>query len=85
MPHNCSEDSDLLIERVERVFRNTFRNKLEFALDLERANVAAWTSLKHIELLIGLERQFHVRFDGADAVEMLSIPLVLSRLSQKLL
>jgi len=73
-----------LAARVAVVFCQTFGRKSTFSPDLRRTDVAAWTSLKHVEFIIALETAFRVRFDGADATDMVSIPVVLERLSQKL-
>ena len=71
-------------ERVATVFRQTFGKLLAFDAKLSRADVPAWTSMKHVEFIIALERAFKVRFDGADATDMVSVPMVLERLGKKL-
>ena len=73
-----------LLSRVESVFRKVFPSTLVFRSDLRRADEADWTSLLHVEFLIGLEEEFGVRFDGADATDMSSIPDVIARLREKL-
>jgi acyl carrier protein len=70
--------------RVEAVFARVFGDRLPFAPELERADQAYWTSLKHMEFLIALEGEFGVRFDGADAVDMQSIPSVVERVAGRL-
>jgi acyl carrier protein len=37
-----------------------------------------------MEFLIGLEREFGIRFDGADATDMTSIAAVVERVGSKL-
>jgi acyl carrier protein len=37
-----------------------------------------------MEFLVGLEQEFGVRFDGADATDMTSIPEVVERIGNKL-
>jgi acyl carrier protein len=73
-----------LTARVQRVFEGIFRRDLIFSAHLDRAHEPRWTSLQHIEFLIGLEREFGIRFDGADATDMSTIPVVLSRVRAKL-
>ena len=70
--------------RVQRVFEGIFRRDLAFSTRLDRAQEPRWTSLQHIEFLIGLEREFGIRFDGADATDMSTMPVVLSRVREKL-
>lgn len=71
-------------ERVASVFRQIFGKQLAFTAGLQRTDVPAWTSMKHVEFIIALEKAFKVRFDGADATDMISIPVVLERLRKKL-
>jgi acyl carrier protein len=70
--------------RVQKVFAKVFGPQLDFEPRLSRANESRWTSLKHIELLLALEQEFGVRFDGGDATEMTSVPLVMEKVHQKL-
>jgi len=71
-------------ERVAEVFRKTFGKKAVFGLELKRTDLAQWTSMKHVEFIIGLEMAFGVRFDGADATDMISIPVVIERVRRRL-
>lgn len=71
-------------ERVAKVFRQTFGRNVAFNPNLQRTDVPAWTSMKHVEFIIALEKAFTVRFDGADATDMVSAQVVLERLRKKL-
>jgi acyl carrier protein len=73
-----------MTDQVASVFRQTFGRKVAFDTSLKRTDVPSWTSMKHVEFIIALEKTFNVRFDGADATDMTSIPVVLERLGQKL-
>lgn len=73
-----------LIPRIQRAFRTVFGPQIGFDLELSRAGEAGWTSLKHVELLIALETEFGVRFDGGDATDMVSIPVVIDKVRKKL-
>ncbi len=61
-----------------------FGPQLPFDPALSRVNDDRWTSLKHVELMIALECEFNVRFDGADATDMSSIAAVAESLRRKL-
>jgi acyl carrier protein len=76
--------SDDLISRIQRAFGTVFGSQVPFVPELSRAGEAGWTSLKHVELLIALETEFGVRFDGGDATDMISIPIVIEKVRQKL-
>ena len=70
--------------RIERVFARVFGARTRFSVDLSRLDEPLWTSMKHVEFLVGLEQEFGVRFDGADATDMTSIPVVVERVGAKL-
>ena len=76
--------SEELIGRIQRVFDSVFRGGVAFDPAIARADESEWTSLAHVEFLIALEQEFGVRFDGADATDMTSIPGVVERIHQKL-
>lgn len=69
--------------RVATVFAEVFSGRVPFSRALTRADHEYWTSLKHMELLIALEAEFGVRFDGADAVDMQSIETVIERVAER--
>ena len=69
--------------RIETVFTRVFGNGMPFAIDLSRLDEPRWNSLKHMEFLVGLEQEFGIRFDGADATDMTSITEVVERVGSK--
>lgn len=74
---------DELTARVQKVFGTVFGPRVPFRSDLCRASEGRWTSLKHVELLVALENEFGVRFDGGDATDMVSIPVVIEKVGQR--
>ena len=60
-----------------------FGRRAQFSLRVSRLNEPQWTSLKHVEFLIGLEQEFGIRFDGADATDMTTIVGVIERVQKK--
>ena len=73
-----------LVARTQKTFTSVFGPRVPFDLALSRLNEERWTSLRHVEFIIALELEFGVRFDGADATDMTSIPVVLERVRQRL-
>lgn len=73
-----------LSPRIEQVFARVFGERTRFSADLSRLEEPLWTSMKHVEFLVSLEQEFGIRFDGADATDMTSIPVVLERVREKL-
>jgi acyl carrier protein len=72
-----------LLRRIEKAFGSVFGRKVPFHAALSRTDEARWTSLKHVEFVIALEREFDQRFDGADATDMTSIQAVLERIRHR--
>jgi acyl carrier protein len=76
--------SEQIFQRIERVFSSIFGPAVVFSRTLAREDEPRWTSLKHVELVIALETEFDVRFDGADATDMVSIAAVAQRIGERL-
>jgi acyl carrier protein len=70
--------------RIELVFARVFGRRVRFKNDMSRLQQPQWTSLKHVEFLIALEQEFGIRFDGADATDMVDIPVIVDRVQKKL-
>jgi acyl carrier protein len=70
--------------RIESVFGRVFGNRTPFSSTLSRGSEPRWNSMKHMEFLLGLEQEFGIRFDGADATDMTSIPDVIERVGSKI-
>ena len=73
-----------LLPRIQKVFGRVFGPRIPFSASLSRESEPRWTSLKHVEFIIGLESEFGVRFDGADATDMTNISVVEQRVRQRL-
>ena len=71
-------------DRVKTVFDSVFKGTVDFSRELSRETETRWDSLKHIELLISLEKAFGLRFDGSDATEMNSIEKIISIIEQRM-
>ncbi len=77
--------TDLIsLARIEKAFRRVFGSRVAFGEAVTRETEPRWTSLKHVEFLIALEQEFGVRFDGADATDVISIRVVRERLAARL-
>ncbi len=57
-------------ERVKNIFNAVFKGTIEFNNEVSRMTESRWDSMKHIEFLVALEKEFDLRFDGSDATEM---------------
>ena len=77
-------NSQDLITRVQAVFHQVFGETVDFNASMVRVDEPQWTSLRHVEFIIALEREFGLRFDGADATDMTGIPMIVKRIEQRL-
>ena len=73
-----------VFQRIERVFTSIFGPGVDFDPSVSREAEPRWTSFKHVEFVIALEAEFDVRFDGADATDMVSIAAVAQRIEEKI-
>lgn len=73
-----------LLPRIAKTFRRVFGPRVAFHQGLDRTSESRWTSLKHVELLIALEVEFGVRFDGADATDLTSVERICERIAARL-
>ncbi len=59
---------------MQAVFRDIFDDKgLVLRDDLTAADVENWDSLTHINLIVGIERQFKVRFTTAEIATLKNV------------
>jgi len=63
-----------IITRVSKVFKKTFETD-EFNPDLsgDMNNMVGWDSLKHISLIMELEKEFNVRFDYTEIPDLTTV------------
>lgn len=61
-------------DRMQAVFRDIFDDEaLVLRDDLTAADVENWDSLTHINLIVGIERQFKVRFTTAEVTTLKNV------------
>lgn len=70
-------------QRLQEVFARVFKGKVRFSPELSQEKEPRWDSLRHVELLVGIEKEFGIRFDGSDAVELVSVQAILAALRER--
>jgi acyl carrier protein len=61
-------------EQMQAVFRDTFDDEgLMLRDEMTAADVENWDSLTHIDLIVGIERQFKVRFTTAEVSSLKNV------------
>ncbi|MFT5248568.1 MAG: acyl carrier protein [bacterium] len=47
-------------------------------------NLSEWDSLKHMNLVLGIEQGFNISFDDEDIIQMLSFEIILETIKEKI-
>ncbi|MCE5242538.1 MAG: acyl carrier protein [Syntrophobacteraceae bacterium] len=76
-----SEMESIVVETFSLVMKQPFGLNEEVV----RGRESAWTSLKHIELILALEEKFDIRFTEDEMVELKSLSTVKATVSKHLL
>ena len=65
--------------KLEKLLKETFeidKISLNFSMD----DIPGWDSFKHIELIIAIEKEFKIKLEYTDTTEMVSIPIIKSKI-----
>jgi acyl carrier protein len=75
---------EALFEKVARTMAVVIGiDQSEIKPDSSMDSIDKWDSLKHMKMIMALEQEFDVMFDDEDVVEMLSVPLILIAIKEK--
>ncbi len=55
-----------VIAQMQEVFDRVFLSKVHLSEELSAGEVDEWDSLTHLTLLIGMEKQFNIRFQTGE-------------------
>ena len=72
-------------EQISRKLSEVFNEILdvrEFKLSLTMDEVQEWDSLKHIQLLSGIEETFGIEIQFEDAIEMVSVASIIDKIKK---
>ncbi|MHA1747375.1 MAG: acyl carrier protein [Promethearchaeota archaeon] len=72
-------------EQISRKLSEVFNEILdvrEFKLSLTMDEVQEWDSLKHIQLLSGIEEAFGIEIQFEDAIEMVSVASIIDKIKK---
>ena len=66
-------------DRIEKIFKEVFDNE-DFILDLHMSSdeVPEWDSMTHIQLVLALEQEFHIKFNTQQIAEMNSVKKIMT-------
>ena len=73
------DSKTVLDARLEKILKEVFQAEkidLNFSMD----EIPEWDSFKHIELIIAIEKEFKIKLEYTDTTEMVSIPIIKSKI-----
>lgn len=80
----CVIDHNLIRQRVEKVFREVFcKPSLVLTPGISAADMPEWTSLQHVRLIAALEKEFALRFEFSELVEIETMGDIIRIIEQK--
>ena len=74
-------NDEQIINRLSNVFNEILGgNKFELTITMDE--VSEWDSLKHIQLLSSIEEAFGIEIQFEDALEMISVKSIMSKIKK---
>tara|TARA_B100001013_G_C24214719_1_gene286766 strand:+ start:41 stop:280 length:240 start_codon:yes stop_codon:yes gene_type:complete len=65
--------------KLKKILKKVFEID-EINLNYSMDDIPEWDSFKHILLLTKIEKEFNIKFEVSDFIEMRSIPLIKSKI-----
>jgi acyl carrier protein len=73
-----------IADRLQIVFRDVLdQDQLVLRRDMTAADVEAWDSLAHIQLVVAIEKEFKVRFKTTEIVELKDVGAMIDLIERK--
>ena len=73
-----------ILKQVEDVFRSVLDDEtLELTLETTADDVEDWDSLSHIQLVVGLEKHFHIKFNAREIMEWENVGAIVESIAKK--
>lgn len=71
--------------KVKKIMAVIFDQELEsIPDDAEPLKIDNWDSLNHLQLIVGLEEEFEIKFNDQELTELLNLELICSILKTKI-
>lgn len=65
--------------RLEKILKEVFQVE-KIDLNLSMDEIPKWDSFKHYELIVAVENEFKIKLEIADTIEIISIPIIKSKI-----
>jgi acyl carrier protein len=76
--------ADEIRNRLAKVFAQVLGYAGDLRGDLKPGDIEGWDSVAHVSLVLASEREFKIKFKGADIANMASVADLIERVSAKL-
>ena len=74
-----------LLKKLEEIFKDVFDNEgLIISNETTADDIEEWDSLMHIHLMIAIEKEFSVKFNTSEVVNLLNVGEFIDSLNNKL-
>ena len=73
------DSKTVLDARLEKILKEVFQVE-KIDLNLSMDEIPEWDSFKHYELIIAVENEFKIKLEIADTIEIISIPIIKSKI-----
>ena len=71
-------------EKLKKMLMDIFNlTESEFSFNFKKQDITSWDSLKHMELISSIEKEFQVNLEMLEIVQMRSIPDIINILKNK--
>ena len=77
-------NTDEIRTRLGKVFNQVFGYAGELRDDLKPGDIEGWDSVAHVTLVLATEREFKIKFKGADIANMASVGALVEQVRVKL-
>ncbi len=72
-------------EKMKEVFRAVFKNPtLEIPDQIDSSCIKGWDSLNHINLIVGIERSFTIKFAASELIGLRNVGDTIALIHEKL-
>lgn len=75
-------DKDTIFSKLAIIFKNIFG--ADISITDEPKDIDGWDSLRHIELVNEIEREFNVKFSMKEVLSFVSVKAIVECLSEKI-
>ena len=73
-------DLDIQLEKILKEVFQVEKIDLNFSMD----EIPEWDSFKHYEVIIAIENEFKIKLSISDTIEIISIPIIKSKITKYL-